>query len=162
MKSVYFRKENATAYVFIVACVIGLFFVQQRRINIQDDEKTSTVLSAPPNQGHTTTETKSREITADAIKGDLVATNHRPEAGQAVSFSLKKFTDCAEAQYYFKLGKKKLNFINGVLNYTFDQDGSYDATLVCAFRGKEVVLDREKIHVSTETVSSPYIDLIEN
>ena len=96
------------------------------------------------------------------IKGDVVSTDLKPEAGQIVTFSLREFTDTPEAEYYLLLGKQKMLFENGELKYQFKKEGNYRAELRCAFRGDDVLVDKEIIEVTNKMKKSTLALLLEN
>lgn len=152
MKSFSFSKENALVLFFLVLSATALYFVQTNRIAPKSE--TSTVLSDASSQSKIDKTVVHNDVTTPDLEGKLVSTNYKPEANREVTFSLEEFTPHPEANYYLKLGNQKLNFQNGILKYRFPTEGVIAAELRCAFRGQDVILDREMLEVSNRMTRS--------
>jgi hypothetical protein len=161
MMSASTQKDNIALAFFIALSIGALYLVQTRHVEIPS-QNTAAVITAPTSESNRQEEAVTQETTTDHLKGELVTTDHKPEAGQAVTFSLKSFTNSPEAVYYLLLGSKKLPFTKGSVTYTFTGEGDVQAELRCAFRGKDVVLDYDTYTVEKKMNHSRMSDLIDN
>jgi hypothetical protein len=149
MKSVGLQKENKTIIFFLLLSVSALYFVQTRSIETPSGN-TSTVLTAATEQAERQKEAVHKEITISDLRGKLVSTDSKPEANHEVTFSLAEFTNHPEAVYYLLIGNKKVAFQDGQIKYKFLDEGFVATELRCAFRGKDIKLDREVYEIATK------------
>ena len=133
-------KKRETTLLIIVAAVgvIGLLALQLSR---KDPISRSGDKSLVQAENQNTTADPQASAPIQKIPGELLRTNHYPEAGQPFKFYMIKYSQGPVYELDFGDGSPRKPFVNGVVEHTFTKQKKCFVTLYARYEGEEIVLD---------------------